>query len=171
VRDDGGEFSRGPVLSLPYSPEYTARTDKREGKDILANLAAISGGAERIDLSGVFQNPPRSPRMVHLLPWLMLAAIILSLMEIAERRLSLTELLRRKQPEPEPDLVLGERPVRKRSWLPKWRMRLPKRKTGSIHADEVKSLSNTDGPSREERRAAQRELFERAKERAKNRGR
>ena len=89
VRFGGNAFIRTAAVSLPYSPEYSPRTGLPPGGEILKTLAELTGGKPRIDVLEVLADPPRSARMAPLLPWLLVAAAMLLLLEIAGRRLSL----------------------------------------------------------------------------------
>ena len=84
---------RGPVVTLPYSPEFDPRDTLPAGKDILAESAELSGGLQRTDVLEVLRDLPRSARTLSMLPWLFGASILLLLTEIAGRRLSLWEKL------------------------------------------------------------------------------
>jgi hypothetical protein len=99
VKTGSQEFTRGPAVTLPYSPEFDPRPSSRSGQALLADLAELSGGEQRADVITVFDDPPRSPRMLALLPWLVIAAVVLLLTEIAGRRLSLWRRTRMPQPE------------------------------------------------------------------------
>jgi Mg-chelatase subunit ChlD len=85
------EFRRGPVVTLPYSPEFDPREGLPSGREVLAEVAALSGGVERADVLSVLRDPPRGPRSSSLLPWLIGLGLSLLIMEIAGRRLSLWE--------------------------------------------------------------------------------
>ncbi len=80
---------RVPVVTLPYSPEFMPRVGLPTGQATLKAVADLTGGKSRIDVLEVFGDRPRSARMLPLLPWLAILAIILLLVEIAGRRLSL----------------------------------------------------------------------------------
>ena len=84
---------RGPSISLPYSPEFFPRSGQPSGRQTLAEIARLSGGTERTDVLELLDrtNLPRLPRMISLLPWLVVVAVLL-LVEIA----SLTELALRQ---------------------------------------------------------------------------
>ena len=108
------QFARGPAVTLPYSPEYAPRFGQQSGNEILSALAGLTGGKERLDVLETLRDPPRAARNVPLLPWLVTAALILLLLEIAGRRLSLWS----RWAEPQPD-ALGDpagRRSRKRRW-------------------------------------------------------
>jgi uncharacterized membrane protein len=94
VRTGERTFSRGPTVTLPYSPEFTPRIGMSSGRDTLARISELSGGELRTNVMDVFENPPRSARTVSLLPFLMIAAIVLLLLEIAGRRLALWQRIR-----------------------------------------------------------------------------
>ncbi|MFT4558280.1 MAG: VWA domain-containing protein [Planctomycetales bacterium] len=94
VRTGERTFTRGPTVTLPYSPEFAPRIGQPSGRETLARITELSGGELRTDVMDVFKNPPRSARTVSLLAPLMIAGIILLLLEIAGRRLALWERLR-----------------------------------------------------------------------------
>lgn len=94
VRTGERNFTRGPTITLPYSPEFAPRIGLPSGRETLARIAELSGGNLRTDVMDVFRNPPRSARTVSLLAPLMIAGIVLLLLEIAGRRLALWERLR-----------------------------------------------------------------------------
>ncbi|HSG69032.1 MAG TPA: VWA domain-containing protein, partial [Planctomycetaceae bacterium] len=126
VKSGENQLTRGPAVTLPYSPEFAPRAGIRTGEEILAALAETSGGTARTDVLEVFNNPPRSARKTSLLPYLFIAAIVLLLVEIAGRRLSLWERMKPIGETPQTvEELLGKQ---KASWIPKWKLRLPKRK-------------------------------------------
>ena len=94
VRTGERTFTRGPTVTLPYSPEFAPRIGLPSGRETLARIAELSGGELRTDVMDVFKNPPRSARTVSLLAPLMIVGILLLLLEIAGRRLALWERLR-----------------------------------------------------------------------------
>jgi len=91
-----------PPVALPYSPEFepalpetadAAKDDKqgpRWGTSTLERLARSTGGKERVELTGIWSDIPKHPRIVPLAPWLIIAAVVLVLLEVLER---LTALL------------------------------------------------------------------------------
>jgi hypothetical protein len=87
----GGQKAQAltPVC-LPYSPEYAPGTpgsdDSNRGRALLERLASATGGTERIGLTDVWKELPVRPRTTKLASWLLLAAAILLLLEILERR-------------------------------------------------------------------------------------
>jgi Mg-chelatase subunit ChlD len=111
------ELTRGPAVSLPYSPEFEPREGLPSGKDIMEEIAALSGGMERVQVLDVFQDPPRSSRTASLLPWIFIASVILLLLEIAGRRLSLWERLA--------EVKITGGAVEPARWLPQWKLKLP----------------------------------------------
>ncbi len=84
---------RGPAVTLPYSPEFDPRDTLPAGKEVLAEVAQLSGGVQRTDVLEVLRDPPRAARTLSMLPWLFAASILVLLTEIAGRRLSLWERL------------------------------------------------------------------------------
>jgi hypothetical protein len=154
------EFIRGPVVTLPYSPEYVPRTNQLDGKSLMEEMADLSGGWERFDVLKVFDEPPRAPLTISLLPWLCIATICLLLLEIAGRRLSLWE---RAQESVTPSPI-SETVKRSRRWMPKWSLRIPKRRTASQAKQPV--AGKAPQPVSTE---SMTDVLERAKERAKRR--
>jgi Mg-chelatase subunit ChlD len=73
---------------LPYSPEYRP-PDAHEGARTLERLAQATGGVERLNLAGVWKDIPRQPRFISTAPYLLLAAVVLFLLEVIERRTGL----------------------------------------------------------------------------------
>jgi len=86
-------IQRGPTVSLPYSPEFAPRTGLLSGRETLAELAELSGGQQRANILEVFEDSPRSPKKMSLVPLLLAIGLFLMVLEIAGRRLSLWELL------------------------------------------------------------------------------
>ncbi len=87
--DLAGTALLGPALCLPYSAEAEPRFDRDRGVDVLAGLARSTGGQVRQDLLGSYENPPSLGLEWSLAPWLVIAAAILLVAEIAVRRLRL----------------------------------------------------------------------------------
>jgi hypothetical protein len=75
-------------VCLPYSPEFNP-AQAGGGLTALERLARASGGKERLELTGIWKELPRVPRRVDVAPWLLLAAVVLFLLEILERRTGL----------------------------------------------------------------------------------
>jgi hypothetical protein len=115
-----------PPVCLPYSPEFEpalletsdpSKDDQptaRWGATALERLARSTGGKERIEVTGVWRDIPRYPRIVPLGAWLIIAAMVLILLEVLER---LTALLSRggrvmwnveRAPAPRPRAVAAE---------------------------------------------------------------
>ncbi|VAX39280.1 hypothetical protein MNBD_PLANCTO02-2319 [hydrothermal vent metagenome] len=90
-KQQDSKIQRGPAITLPYSPEYAPRLAMLSGKETLAELADLTNGKQRADILEILADPPRSTRMISILPWLIVAGILLMLVEIAGRRLSLWE--------------------------------------------------------------------------------
>jgi Mg-chelatase subunit ChlD len=95
-------------VCLPYSPEFAPDQPGR-GAATLAQIAATSGGKERIEIPQTWAELPSRPRFVDLSPWLFVAAVILFLTEVFERRTGwLSRLAGRK---PQLATVPNEEPV------------------------------------------------------------
>ncbi len=74
-----------PPVCLPYSPEFTPDAG-RAGAALLAELAEATGGRSLADVTDVWSRLPRGRRSVPLAPYAYLAAALLFLVEIFERR-------------------------------------------------------------------------------------
>ena len=118
VRTGGRDFTRGPTVTLPYSPEFMPRIGLPDSGELLENVAAVSGGMVRTNILEVFADPPPSRWQTPLLPWLIACAIALLVVEIAGRRLSLWEKL---APVVDDEAVPQNVPVARRRWF--WRRR------------------------------------------------
>ncbi|HVU86491.1 MAG TPA: vWA domain-containing protein [Pirellulales bacterium] len=77
-----------PPVCLPYSPEFAPRPEG-EGLRTLERLARTTGGVERINLADAWGDLPKRPRYVNLAPWLSMAAMLLLLAEVLQRRTGL----------------------------------------------------------------------------------
>lgn len=75
-------------MTLPYSPEFKPVSGE-EGQTALARLAQATGGKERVELSGMWKDLPRRPRLIELAPWLLTLATALLLIEVLERHTGL----------------------------------------------------------------------------------
>jgi hypothetical protein len=77
-------------VCLPYSPEFAPATsgveDSSRGRAALDRLASVTGGTERIEVTGIWKDLPIRPRTTRLASWLLLAAAMLLLAEVLERR-------------------------------------------------------------------------------------
>ncbi len=172
VKTGEREFHRGPALSLPYSPEFAPRPGLPSGKQMLAKLASLTDGKARTDVLEVFQNSPRSPKKVSLVPHLLVMALILLLLEIAGRRLSLWEYFSAKRArselEKEPiqlSTIRKTTPVRKQK-KKGWR-RSKKEDAPPVVAAEKKSTEKP--PAAQERKTPSVDVFAQAKKRARKR--
>lgn len=73
---------------LPYSPEFLpARA--ADGRRTLEQIAARTGGKERIALDGIWEDLPMTSRSIALTPWLIVLAVLVLLAEVAHRRIGL----------------------------------------------------------------------------------
>ena len=77
-----------PPVCLPYSPEFKP-VHTESGVATMEQLSNATGGKQRINLSEIWDDLPRQPRLVSLQPWLLIAALLLLLFEILERRTGL----------------------------------------------------------------------------------
>jgi hypothetical protein len=74
-----------PPVCLPYSPEFKSAAGDA-GPLALDQMARATGGRERVELAGIWKDLPKLPRFIPIGPWLLLAAIVILLLEILERR-------------------------------------------------------------------------------------
>ena len=81
-------------MCLPYSPEYQP-PKPGQGVAALERLAKSTGGCERLNLAGIWRDIPRRPRLIALAPYLLLAAVVIFLLEIVQRRTGLLSFRRR----------------------------------------------------------------------------
>lgn len=88
----------GPALALPMAPESAPRRDLPPGLGVLADIASATGGTVRGDLLRIWENPPSRGVAQELAPWLVLAALLGLLAEVAVRRLRLDLRLRLRLP-------------------------------------------------------------------------
>jgi Mg-chelatase subunit ChlD len=72
-------------VCLPYSPEFAPDQPGR-GSATLAQIAATSGGKERIEIPQLWADLKTKPRYVEMSPWLFVIAALLFLLEVFERR-------------------------------------------------------------------------------------
>ena len=84
---DGSRASLPPVC-LPYSPECRTE-DAHRGRASLEQLAAATGGIERVNLPGIWNDLPRVSRTAEIAPWLLIAAVVVFLLEVLERRMGI----------------------------------------------------------------------------------
>ncbi len=174
VQTEEGELTRGPAVSLPYSPEFEPREGLPSGKEIMEEIAALSGGLERTNVLDVLLDPPRSSRSTSLLPWIFIVSVIFLLLEIAGRRLSLWERLA--------EVVTSGAAIEPARWLPQWKMptwegRRRSQSTRSAAADAATTVAASEiaaapkasasMPAAQTKTAA--EVYAAAKSRAKKR--
>jgi len=87
-----------PPVCLPYSPEFAPEQPGR-GAAALTQIATTSGGKERIEIPSTWSELQIKPRYIEIVPWLLVAAVILFLLEIFERRTGwVSRMFKRQQP-------------------------------------------------------------------------
>ena len=74
-----------PPVCLPYSPEFAPDQPGR-GAAALAQIATTTGGKDRVEIPKIWSELPVKSRYVELAPWLLVAAAVLFLLEVFERR-------------------------------------------------------------------------------------
>jgi uncharacterized membrane protein len=82
-----GQTTLAPMC-LPYSPEFQPQKAGR-GVAELERLAKSTGGCERVNLADVWRDIPKRPQQIPLGPYLLLAAVLLFLLEVVQRRTGL----------------------------------------------------------------------------------
>jgi len=88
-----GRLSLAPVC-LPYSPEYKPR-EAEAGALTMERLARATGGRARVNLTSIWKELPKQPRMVELGHWLLILALTIFLLEVLERRTGVLSMRRR----------------------------------------------------------------------------
>ncbi len=84
IKIPGRKIWRAAPVRLPYSPEF-APGRKGAGSE-LQRICLRTGGRERSNLTGIWKDLPVRVRTKPLTPYLLLAAIVLLLLEVLERR-------------------------------------------------------------------------------------
>ncbi|HXI72081.1 MAG TPA: vWA domain-containing protein, partial [Verrucomicrobiae bacterium] len=74
-----------PPACLPYSPEFVPDQPGR-GAATLAQISTTTNGKERVEIPKIWDELPVKSRYVELAPWLLVAATVLLLIEVLERR-------------------------------------------------------------------------------------
>jgi hypothetical protein len=82
-----GPAALWPVC-LPYSPEFQPASDDK-GAPVMAKLASVTGGVERLSLPDIWNDIPKQKRMIYIGRWLLIAAVVLLLLEVFQRRTGL----------------------------------------------------------------------------------
>lgn len=82
-----------PPVTLPYSPEFKP-ADRQQAAAVLSSMANATGGRERVDVSGIWDDLPVRKQLVPLTPWLILIAVVVFLLEIFQRRTGLLATLK-----------------------------------------------------------------------------
>jgi hypothetical protein len=80
-----------PAVCRPYSPEFRPEPSDA-GLKMLQKIAAITGGTQRVDLTGIWRDLPELPQIFPLARWLILAAGIIFAMGILQRRTALLSI-------------------------------------------------------------------------------
>ncbi|MBD3674062.1 MAG: VWA domain-containing protein [Planctomycetaceae bacterium] len=174
VENGGRQFTRGPAVSLPYSPEFAPRAGLPSGLDILKDVAETSGGIARTDVLSILDDPPRAASKKTLLPWLFSLSILLLIAEIAGRRLSLWERLKPVSTSATAEIEEAKSRQPRGSWWSSWIPKLPKRAPKpKVSESDTKPQPPTPTPPAEQpdEQADQRkkDVFAAAKARAKKR--
>ena len=80
-----------PAVCRPYSPEFRPEPEG-EGVNTLQKIAALTGGTERVDLAGIWDDLPEFPQQFPLAKWFIMTAMILFVMGILQRRTALLSM-------------------------------------------------------------------------------
>jgi hypothetical protein len=97
----GGRVLRAAPVTLPYSPEFEPSSNQ-DGQALLSALAQLTGGTERISMTGLFAATAQSAAAVPLAPVLVEVALLLLLAEVVLRRFFAG---RRRESHPKPALA------------------------------------------------------------------
>jgi hypothetical protein len=135
-----------PATCLPYSPEYAPDQTGR-GPATLAQIAATTGGKERVEIPKIWKELPVKSRFVQLVPWLLVLATLLFLLEVLQRRTGwVSRLFKRpaalatvEKEEPE---TAAATPARKPVFP--WLVRKPQRKP--LPSAGTKATAHTSDP-------------------------
>ncbi|MCA9071384.1 MAG: hypothetical protein KDA84_20795, partial [Planctomycetaceae bacterium] len=158
VQTENGQLTRGPAVTLPYSPEFAPQLDSDTGGMILAQLAELSGGKSRVDVVSIFEDPPNSARMMPLLPYLVMAAIALLVVEIAGRRLSLWKRSMASAPDATTERSLDPELGYRERWLTRRRKKASQANVALANSPEKQKAETTVD-----------HIYARAKQRARSR--
>jgi len=181
VKTGDQKMTRGPAVSLPYSPEFAPRAGLASGKEILEEVAETSGGIARTDVLAILDDPPRAASRKTLLPWLFALAVLLLIAEIAGRRLSLWERLPSFDDMLPADVAEVVRRNRPAAWWPKWKLNVSqffsgkgRSRTAQAESGQPKDRQTAPAAAASARNSAEaearkRDVFAAAKERAKKR--
>jgi Mg-chelatase subunit ChlD len=134
-----------PPVCLPYSPEFAPDQPGR-GATALTQLAATSGGKERVEIPQTWKDLQIRPRYIEMTPWLLIVSVLLFLLEIFERRTGW--LSRIFKPKTEVTVPSEEIPARAAAPLPQlasWRRLVQRRsrKTAAPPAPGVRKSAPT----------------------------
>jgi Mg-chelatase subunit ChlD len=95
-------------VTLPYSPEFRP-ADTDSPRYSMEHLCRMTGGKERLDLVGIWRELPTQYRLRNIGKWLLLAAVLLLLLEVLERRTGLpAKLLARRRHDDKLNSVAGK---------------------------------------------------------------
>ena len=161
-----------PAACLPYSPEFAPDQPGR-GAATLAQTAATTGGRERLDIAKMWSELPVKSRYVELPPWLFVAAAILFLLEIFERRTGwVSKFFGRKQiakvESNESNSEIPQTAPAKTRAFP-WLIRKPAPKATDAVRPEPRSPAPTTPAAKPASSESNIDALRKARERAKNR--
>jgi hypothetical protein len=91
----GDRVYRAAPVTLSWAPEFEPGS-AAEGKALLASLAKLTGGAERLSMTGLFGDAQQSAAPVPLAPALIALALALLVTEVFVRRFFAAGPVRRK---------------------------------------------------------------------------
>lgn len=153
IKTSAREFTAGPLLTLPYSPEFMPRVGLPSGAETLESMARTSGGRLRLDVREVLTDAPSRARQFRsLTPALCLVGLFLFVVEIVGRRWSLWERwasARAETREARTPLAgdpTGAQVAPRRSWL-RW-SRSPRRAARAAQAldQQIAASSGSSNP-------------------------
>jgi hypothetical protein len=85
-----------PPVCIPNSPEFKPPDQSRNSGAMLRQIAAATGGVERIELPGIWRDIPKTPRSFDMSTWLIYLAIFCITAEIFQRRTGLITVLAKR---------------------------------------------------------------------------
>jgi hypothetical protein len=132
-----------PAACLPYSPEFAPNQPGR-GAATLAQIAATTGGRERVEIPKIWGELPVRSRYVELAPWLLVMGTILFLLEVFERRTGwISRFFGRKAAIAQAETEADESPaaVPARQPIFPWLVRKPARRTTSPTVAKAKTTT------------------------------
>jgi hypothetical protein len=90
----GGHVYRIPPMSIPVSPEFLMDRGPDFGRKVLAQMAALTGGREVLDLRDLFDRSQKARITTPVIIPFLIAFLTIFLLEVAEPRFGLLHLIK-----------------------------------------------------------------------------